>query len=254
MDFSPITNPWFYAVAIPGVILTGISKAGFGGAVGGIAVPLMVLVIDAPQAVAIMLPILCVMDLLGLFAFRRNVLWPVLRVAVIAGLAGSLLGYLLFNVVDSRWIKALIGVESVLFALFWMMQGRRGEQAPALPFSAQRTALWSSISGFTSFISHAGGPPMMRLLLPMRPAPRDVVGTMAWYFAVINAAKWLPYGLMGMLSARNLDTSLALLPVVPVGYLIGLWFLRWIKPAAFSRVAVWGLLITGLKLSWDAFM
>lgn len=136
MDFSPITNPWFYAVAIPGVILTGISKAGFGGAVGGIAVPLMVLVIDAPQAVAIMLPILCVMDLLGLFAFRRNVLWPVLRVAVIAGLAGSLLGYLLFNVVDSRWIKALIGVESVLFALFWMMQGRRGNKrrlCPSLP-------------------------------------------------------------------------------------------------------------------------
>lgn len=254
MDFSPITNPWFYAAAIPAVILTGISKAGFGGAVGGISIPLMVLVIDAPQAVAIMLPILCVMDLLGLIAFRRNVLWHVLKVAVVAGLAGALLGYLLFNLVDGRWIKALIGIESVLFALFWLMQGRSATQAPALPFSRARTALWASVSGFTSFISHAGGPPMMRLLLPMRLAPRDMVGTMAWYFTAINAAKWVPYGTMGLLDARNFDTSLALLPIVPVGYLIGLWFLRWIKPAAFSRVVVWGLLVTGLKLSWDAFM
>lgn len=60
-----ITDPWFYAVAVPAVLLFGISKGGFGGGLGVAAVPLMALVISPLQAAAIMLPILCVMDIVA---------------------------------------------------------------------------------------------------------------------------------------------------------------------------------------------
>jgi hypothetical protein len=34
-----IADPLFYAVAVPAVLLTGISKGGFGGVLGGVGVP-----------------------------------------------------------------------------------------------------------------------------------------------------------------------------------------------------------------------
>ena len=252
MDFTPIADPFFYAVAVPGVILTGISKAGLGGAVGGLAVPLMALAIDAPSAVAIMLPILCAMDALGLMAFRRHFDAKVLRIAIPAGLAGIALGWLLFRVVDPRWVKLLIGVESVLFALHRFSEGRRLWEGPPGPLSAARGRFWSAMSGFTSFISHAGGPPMLQFVMPLRLAPMVMVGTLAWFFAVINASKWVPYSALGLFDPANLGTSLALLPAVPVGYWLGLRILRSMSPAVFARIATWALLLTGIKLVWDA--
>ena len=113
MDFSFITEPFFYAVAIPAVLLTGISKAGFGGAVGGLAVPLLSLAVPVPQALMIMLPLLCVMDILGLIAYRKTYDARILKLAIPAGIVGIALGALLFRVVDPRWIQGLIGIEAV---------------------------------------------------------------------------------------------------------------------------------------------
>ena len=66
-----ITDPLFYALAIPAILITGISKSGFGGAMGGLAVPLMSLVIAPAEAAGIMLPILCTMDAVGLWMQHR---------------------------------------------------------------------------------------------------------------------------------------------------------------------------------------
>nr|MCU0957997.1 TSUP family transporter [Hydrogenophaga sp.] len=74
-----ITDPAFYAVAIPAVLLLGMSKSGFGSGFGSLAVPMMALAVTVPQAAAILMPILLVMDLMGMAAFRRHVDWRLLR-------------------------------------------------------------------------------------------------------------------------------------------------------------------------------
>ena len=88
-----ITDPWFYAVAIPAVLLYGISKGGFGGGLGAAAVPLMALVIAPVQAAAILLPILCVMDIVALWKFRGKWVLPELKVLVPASLLGIVVNY-----------------------------------------------------------------------------------------------------------------------------------------------------------------
>jgi len=65
-----ITDPWFYALAVPAFLLTGISKGGFASGAENTGVPLMSLVIPAPQAAGIALPVLCAMDLFALRAWR----------------------------------------------------------------------------------------------------------------------------------------------------------------------------------------
>ena len=65
-----LADPWFYAAAIPAVILVGLSKGGFGGAVGFVGVPLMALVMPPVQAAAILLPILVLADMVSLWTWR----------------------------------------------------------------------------------------------------------------------------------------------------------------------------------------
>ena len=100
MYFPIITDPYFYAVAIPAVLLLGISKSGFGTGFGSLAVPLMALSVSVPQAAAILIPVLLVMDLFGLAVFRKNVDLPFLRFLIPLGILGSLTGALLFKVMD----------------------------------------------------------------------------------------------------------------------------------------------------------
>ncbi len=245
-----IENPWFYVAAVFGVLIAGISKAGFGGASGGLSVGLMALVVAPPQAAAVMLPVLLAMDAIGLAVFRGKFDGRNLRIMLPAALVGIVIGALTFGWVDARWIRGIIGVEAILFALDRFRTARL-PRAP-LPPSLVRGGFWGAVSGFTSFISHAGGPPIMQYLLPQQMDRVRMVGTTVIYFAVVNFAKLIPYAWLGLLDPTNLKTSALLLPVVPLGYWIGLKLLHGLNPRAFAATLNWLLLLVGIKLLWDS--
>src|SRR3546814_2586892 len=67
-----IVDPLFYLAAVPAVLIAGISKGGFGAGLGLLAVPMMALVLPPVQVAAIMLPILCLMDLVGIWAYWQK--------------------------------------------------------------------------------------------------------------------------------------------------------------------------------------
>ena len=112
-----ITDPFFYAIAIPVVLLSGISKTGIPGLFGGMAVPLLSLVIAPQRAAALMLPILCFIDLFGLRAFkgvydRRNM--PIL----LTGLAiGMVIGIAVFAIAPRDLMRIVIGVIGATIGL-----------------------------------------------------------------------------------------------------------------------------------------
>ena len=112
-----ITDRFFYLVAVPAVLLSGISRGSFGSAVGGMGVPLMALAVSPPQAAAIMLPVLCLMDLVGFRVYYRkwdaSNLWMMLPGA----LMGIVVGTLTFGVFREDSIRILLGAIAVLFTL-----------------------------------------------------------------------------------------------------------------------------------------
>jgi len=244
-----ITDPHFYIAAVAGVLLTGISKSGFGG-IGGLAVPLMALTIPPPQAAAIMLPILLVMDAMGLVVFRSQFDRANLRIILPGAIIGITLGWLTFSLIDPRWIRGIIGLEAILFALD-RFRNSAAVTAPQ-PASTPQGWFWGTIAGFTSFVSHAGGPPIMQFLLPQGMDKMRLVGTVTVFFAVVNFVKLAPYAALGLLDLRNLATAAMLLPVVPVGYWLGIRLLRGMDQRRFDRVLTWLMLLTGVKLLWDA--
>ena len=241
-------TPFFYAVAVPATLLLGISKSGFGTGFGSLAVPLMALAVPVPQAAAILMPVLLAMDLLGVAAFRRHLNLALLRFLVPWGLVGTLVGYWLFHRLSAQTVAALVGGFTLAFLAQRLLLPPRPDADPPPRWAG---ALLTATSGFTSFVAHAGGPPISAYVIPLRLSPVQFTSTMAFFFFVVNLSKWLPYGALGLLDLRNMATSLALLPLVPVGVWVGVRLVHRVSPTAFYRLLYAGMFLTGTKLLWD---
>ncbi len=244
-----ITDPVFYLVAIPAVLLTGISKGGFGSAFGGISVPLMALAISPMQAAAILLPVLCFMDLVGFRAYYGK--WDLanLKIMVPGALGGIAIGALTFGSVKEAYVRIAVGGIAVLFTLQqWLNLVSR--QAPASR-SVTKGTFWSGVSGLTSFLAHAGGPPAQVYMLPQRMETTTYVATVNLFFMIINIVKLIPYAWLGQFSSANLWTALLLAPFVPVGVSLGIWLQKQAGKVWFYRIARVCLLLTGLQLIYQ---
>ncbi len=244
-----IDDPFFYAVALPAVLIMGVSKGGFGSGLGIMATPLVALAVPTPQAAAIMLPILVVMDVTGLIAYRGTYHRANLGVLLAGGVAGIVLGTLTFRYFSEALLRALLGAMALAFVAHRLHAAAR-EAPPAAP-SRARGLFWSTLSGLASTVAHAGGPPLSVYLLPLRLDKAVLVGTTVVFFAVINAAKLVPYVWLGLFDTRNLLTSLALMPLAPLGILLGVWMMRRLSQALFYRIAYGMLALVGVKLLWD---
>jgi uncharacterized membrane protein YfcA len=248
MDFPLITDPFFYAIAAPAVLLLGLSKSGFGSGFGSLAVPMMALAVTVPQAAAILMPVLLVMDLLGMAAFRKDFDKALLKFMLPFAMVGIVIGALLFKLLDAKVVAAIVGAFTLLFLAQQMLFKPRPDSSPP---SRWLGAILLTTAGFTSFISHAGGPPVNAYVVPLKLKPVQFTGTLAFLFFFINMAKWWPYAWLGLLDMRNFATSLVLLPLAPVGVWLGVRLARRIAPTLFYRLIRWGMVLTGCKLLWD---
>ena len=244
-----ITDPWFYAAAIPAVLLMGLSKSGFGAGFGSLATPLMALSITVPQAAAIMLPLLLVMDAVGVKALFQQRDKALIRLLIPAGLLGTVLGTLSFGLLQPKTVAGIVGGLTLLFLAQRLLFPPRADAPPPPRWLGFGLGI---ASGFTSFVAHAGAPPVSAYVLPLRLPPLIFTATMATFFAVVNLSKWIPYAFLGLIDMRNLGTSLALMPFAPVGVWIGIRLAKRIEPTLFYRLVYVGMFLTGAKLLYDA--
>ena len=249
--FPVLTDPFFYAVAVPAVLLMGISKSGFGAGFGALSVPLMALAVPVPQAASIMMPILLLIDVFGLVAYRRDLDWQLLRFLLPWGLVGIVVGYVGFRSLDGHLVEGLVGALTLLF-LAQRLLARA--QVDGVTPPRWWGALLTILSGFTSFVAHTGGPPINAYLLPMRLPPLRFASTLTVFFFVLNFSKWVPYGALGLLDGSNMSTALVLLPLAPMGVWLGVRWARRVSPQLFYRLVYLGMFLTGCKLVWDGFL
>lgn len=244
-----ITNPWFYAAAVPAILVTGISKGGFAGGLGVLAVPLMSLTLSPREVAGIMLPILCLMDVIGVWAYRRRYDPVNLRILMPSAVIGNLIGTFTFTWLDDQAIKLMVGVIAVVFTLhYWLSRG--AEKPPARP-SLVKGTFWGTVSGFTSFVSHVGGPPVSVYLLPQKIDKTTYVGTTVMYFTWVNFTKLPAYGYLGQLSAPNLVMSALLAPLAALGTVLGIWLHGRVNTTLFYRVIYALVFLSGAKLVYE---
>jgi uncharacterized protein len=251
MAFPLITDPYFYAVTIPAVLLLGISKSGFGAGFGSLAVPMMALAVSVPDAAAILMPILFVMDVLGMAAFRKDFDLKLLKFLIPFGMLGIVIGALLFKILNAHTVAGMVGGFTLLFLAQRLLFPPHADSKPPPRWVG---AILTTTSGFTSFIAHAGGPPISAYVIPLNLSPIKYTATMAFFFFVVNLSKWIPYGMLGLLDVRNMATSLVLLPLAPIGVWVGVRMARRISQVLFYRFLYGGMFLTGVKLLWDGLV
>ncbi len=242
----------FYLFAGFAVILTGISKSGFSGGVGSITVALMAIYVSPVQAAAIMLPILCLMDYLGLWAYRKAWDKKNLLVLLPASVIGIGVGTWTFSYVDDNAIRLVLGVITLLFAANFFI--KLGNTGPAVKPHWSIGALVGTISGFTSMVAHAGGPPIKIYLLPQKMDKTLFVGTNVVFFFVVNQMKVVPYIWLGQFSFENLILAAVLLPLAPLGIWLGLKLHGIVSQTAFYWISYSTMVLAGLKLIWDGLV
>ncbi|MGE0500936.1 MAG: sulfite exporter TauE/SafE family protein [Rhizobiaceae bacterium] len=249
---SVLSDPWFLAVAIPAVILVGLSKGGLGGAMGFIGVPLMALVISPVQAAAILLPILILADMVSLWTWRGNYDRGLLVSMLPACVVGICIGWMTAAMVTADMVRFIVGAVAITFvARAAWLHYRHGSAAKSRrnPIAA---AFWGLVSGFTSFVAHLGGPPFQVYAVPLRLDPKVFTGTSVIFFATTNAIKLVPYFALGQFDATNLAASFALMPLAPIFTLVGAWIVRRLKPDVFYLITYLSVGAVALKLVWDA--
>ena len=195
-----ITDPLFYALAIPAVIALGLSKGGFVG-VGQMATPVLALVMPPLEAAAIFLPIMIAQDAAAVWVYRKD--WSGRIVAIV--LPGAVLGvgaaWLLAAHISDAAVRVFIGVTTIAFVLYNWFGPRpvphKGEP-PVVP-----GLFWGSIAGFTSTICQAGGPPYQMYVLGLTLPKMVYVSTNAIVFAAMNWMKLVPYFALGQFSPKG---------------------------------------------------
>lgn len=239
-----ITDPIFYLAAIPAVTFLGVSKGGFSG-VSLLATPLLALVLPPLQAAAILLPILILQDIISVFVYRHD--WDARNLKVM--LPGATLGvgaaWALAAHVSDAHVRLAVGVIAFAFVMnYWLKGGAPQPGHAKVPFGL----FWGGVSGFTSMLCQAGGPPFQVYVMPQRLAKLTFVGTMTMYFAIINLIKVVPYFALGQFSTAGLATSIALVPLAVATNFLGIWLVRVTPTELFYKLSYVLVFVISLAL------
>jgi uncharacterized protein len=168
---SIITDPLFYALAIPAVIALGLSKGGFAGA-GEMATPLLALVMPPLEAAAIFLPIMIVQDASAVWVYRKDWDGRILAIMIPGAFAGIALASRLAAYVSNAAVRVFIGVTSIVFVVWSVHAMLRHAGRPVRDGSVRAGMFWVALSGFTSTLCQAGGPPYQVYVLSQK-LPED---------------------------------------------------------------------------------
>ncbi len=235
----------FFLLAGLAALLVGLSKGGLSMA-GSLGTPLLALVISPVKAAALLLPIFVVSDWFGLYAYRHEFDRRNLMILIPAAITGIGIGWLSSAVVSDRMVGLLIGVIGIAFCLnAWRL---RHHALPPRPADIPRGLFWGAIAGFTSFVSHSGGPPYQVYVLPQKLSKTVFAGTTTITFAAINLVKVLPYWQLGQLDLTNLKMSMLLMPIAVAGTFAGVWLVRIIPERAFFVLIHAALFALSIKL------
>jgi hypothetical protein len=238
-------TPGQWALAVVAALIVGISKSGIGG-LGMLAVVLFAQIMPAKQATGVVLPLLCLGDLVGATVYRRHANWSHIWRLFPWTAGGVLAGYFALNRIDEHQARVLIGGIIVGLVVLQLVRRRTGRDEAG--HGAWFAPTIGVLAGFTTLVANAAGPLMAVYMLAMRLPKMDFVGTGAVFFLWLNLFKVPFMAHLGLVNAESLALNLALAPLVLGGAWLGRRLVLRIDQRSFETLALGLGLLAGLKL------
>ena len=253
------TQLWWYVTALSlGVIIIGIAKAGFGGGIGILAVPLVANALPADRAIAFMLPILILADIFSNLHHRKQKgrSWPHLRWLLAGAVVGIGVGTLILAWLDDVGslnvaLNAVVGSLCLILVAMqcWRLVGWHLPRIPPGPWGGRATGL---VAGTVSTLAHSAGPITSIYLLEQRFDKRHFTGTILLFYLVGNIAKLPTYLGLGLIDVHTMVESIWFLPLVPVGTLLGFWMHHRVPEKPFTVVIYLGTAAAAARMLYMA--
>lgn len=240
----PGIAPWAYYLCVAAsALIIGISKAGFGGGIGILAVPLTAMIMPSTQhMLGVLLPVLIVADILSNLHHLRSYEWRYLRLLIPGAMAGIIVGTFAFWLLRSagearfqQWLTLLVGSICLLFVGL-QVYGLTGRRVPTLPPHPASSVGVGTLAGFVSTLTHSAGPIATLYLLQEKLEKRFLVGTLLLFFLIVNVSKVPSYVYFGIITTATLRDTLWFLPLIPVGTVSGAWMHKRVPEKLFAAI------------------
>ena len=240
----------FFALAIPATLFASISKAGFGSGAAFAASAILALILPPAAALGVMLPLLMLVDVASLRPYWRKWHGPSAKALILGGVPGVALGAWLYTVVDADVFRVLLGVICLAFVAYQVARSRGWLAQGHFPFSRGWGLSAGVAAGFTSFVSHAGGPPVAVFLLGHGLSKLSYQATTVITFWAINLMKFVPYAALGIFTVETWTAGALLAPFALIGTWLGVRAHHWVSERVFFGLTYVLLVATGLRLLW----
>lgn len=240
----------FWIVAAVAAFMMGLSKGGV-PMLAMLSVPLMSLFMDPAMAAGLLLPLYIVADWYAVYLFRKAFSKRILKIMLPGAIAGIVVAFFAVTVVPGDAIKLLVAGIGIYY-LAGSVRGRLARSAPP-PREADvpRGLFWATLTGFTSYISHAGGPPFQAYVLPQKLDKMVYLGTATIFFSVVNLLKVPPYVMAGQITGASLHEAVWLAPFALAGAWSGSRVARMLPEKVFYLLVEVALGVVSLKLIWE---
>ena len=231
-------------------IFVGMGKGGL-PVIATLGVPSLSLIMSPITAAGLLLPVYIVSDIFALSAYRRDFNWPVLRIGMGGMTLGVIIGGLTASIVIEWVVTLLIGMMGFLFALDQLIRKKLSQAKKEAKINQSKGYFWCTIAGFTSFISHTGGPPWQIFTLPLGLAKSVFVGTSVIVFSYCNVIKLIPYIWLGQIDGLSIQVSIIMIIPATIAVYMGVKLVKLIPEDTFFKIVTWALFCISIKLIWD---
>lgn len=222
------------------------SKTGVQG-ITTLSIPLLALIFGGKPSTGIVLPMLCLADVIAVAYYRRHAEWKYILRLLPAAVVGFFVALAVDHLIPPQGFKHLMAVCILcgIGILFWTERvGRENVVSSKWWYGP----LFGLLGGFTTMIGNAAGPILSVFLLSMRLPKQSFVGTSAWFFLIVNLLK-VPLQIFAWhnISLSTFAVDLLLLPAIALGAVLGIWLVKRLPEAKYRRMIIWlTILSTGM--------
>jgi uncharacterized membrane protein YfcA len=242
---SLTTMQWLLAVA--GALGMGISKAGFPG-MSLVHVVVFALIFGARNSTGIILPMLIAADVFAVRAYRQHAQWIYIRRMLPASVVGIVVGFALMGRLDEKAFAPLIGVIVLVLTVLQVGRMARPDLLADVPHSHAFAWTMGLLAGITTMIANAAGPVVTLYALSVSLPKFELVGTIAWFFFIVNLVK-VPFSAwLGLIRTDTLTLNLILVPAVFTGIAIGRWLTHRVPQRLFDGLLLAFAAVAALRL------
>jgi uncharacterized protein len=236
-----------WLLAVLAAFCIGFAKSGFHGA-GLVTVLVAAHLFGARDSTGVVLPMLICGDILSVLVFHQHARWPTIWRLLPPTVAGIGIGFMLMRWIEDAAYRPIIGW--IVLALVALQLWRRWLPGAFEHVPRSRAFAWSmgGACGFTTMVANGAGPVMTLYFLATRTPKYELVGTMAWFFLIVNLVK-VPFSVgLGLIHGSSLLFNALLVPAIGLGIFAGQRLIRLVPQAAFETLLLIFAAIASLRM------